>query len=118
MQLGLERETADQRRRYKADGRCEPAQHHAEQCERDGMRDGQPGETHWIHRTDRPRPANFVKQQFAQRSFGAHMCDNQRRNRHIQSGPPRRHAQPVIVGQLVGDRLQPTELRQSAAAPR
>src|SRR6516164_5436119 len=89
MQLGLQSETAGQRRRDDHRGWGEPAEQEADQGKRHGKGNGEAGKTERIHGADGPCPANVVQQQFAQGLLGADMGDDERRNCDLQSRAPR-----------------------------
>src|SRR5215472_12180446 len=77
MQLGLQSETAGQRRRDDHCGWGEPAEQEADQGKRHGKGNGEAGKTERIHGADGPCPANVVQQQFAQGLLGADMGDDE-----------------------------------------
>src|SRR5262249_24575093 len=112
MQFGLERKPAEERRREDASGRRQSAKHNAEQGQRHRMGDGQAGKTERVHCPDRSRPTDPMQHEFAQRSFGANMGHKQSRDSYLEPGATNRCAKRVIVGQLIGNRVQAADPRK------
>src|SRR6516162_4144974 len=111
MQFGLERKPAEKRGRQEPNGQRQSAKHDAQHSQRHRMGDGQAGKTERVHCPDRPRPTDLMQHEFAQRSFRADMGHKQSRDSHLEPGAANRRAKRVIVGQLIGNRVQAADPR-------